>query len=253
MAYSGGVDSAVVAAVAHQELGDRMLACIGASPSYPEREMRDAVTLVESLGIPHRVLRTEEHLDPRYAANPSNRCYFCKSELHDRLKELAKADGWAVVLDGNNASDDVGDRPGMQAGTERGVRSPLREAGMTKDDVRAVAKALGLSVWDKPAAPCLSSRVPHGTAITPQLLKQIEAAEDVLVAAGFREFRVRHHGEVARIEVPVQDLPRLIEQREKIVAGVRRAGYKHVTVDLAGLRGGNPMETLYALNVVRNA
>jgi uncharacterized protein len=253
VAYSGGVDSALVMAIAHEQLGAKMLACIGSSPSYPQREMREAVQLAEDRGVPYRIVATEEHLDARYAANPDNRCYFCKSELHDRLKEIAAAEGWAVVLDGNNASDRADDRPGMQAGQERGVRSPLREVEATKQDVRALARAIGLSVWDKPAAPCLSSRVPHGVAITPELLKQIEAAEDVLVAAGFREFRVRHHGELARIEVPGKDLPRLIERREEIVRGIKAAGYLHVTVDLAGFRSSGAMpETLYALGISRS-
>ena len=182
VAYSGGVDSALVMAIAHAELGDKALACIGVSPSYPAREMRDAVKLAEELGVPYRLVNTEEYLDPSYAANPNNRCYFCKSELHNQLKSILATESWGVVLDGNNASD-VGDyRPGMTAARERGVRSPLLEVGVTKEEVRALAQQLGLPVWDKPAMACLSSRVPHGTPITPELLRQIEGAEDVLVA-----------------------------------------------------------------------
>ncbi len=158
VAYSGGVDSALVMALAHQELGERALACIGVSPSYPTREMREAVNLAESLGVPYRLVNTEEHLNPDYAANPVNRCFFCKSELHDRLKAIAEEEGWAVVADGNNASD-VGDfRPGMEAARARAVRSPLLEAGITKDEVRQIARSLGMPVWDKPAMACLSSR-----------------------------------------------------------------------------------------------
>jgi uncharacterized protein len=239
VAYSGGVDSALVMAVAHEQLGDRALACIGVSPSYPTREMRDAVRLAEEAGIPYRLVNTMEYLDPNYAANPTNRCYFCKSELHDKLHEIARAEGWNQVVDGNNASD-VGDfRPGMDAARERGVRSPLLEAGITKAEVRAIAHHLSLPVWDKPAMACLSSRVPHGTAITPQLLRQIEDAEDVLVALGFNQFRVRHHGEIARIEVPAEDLVRAIEARETIVSGVVAAGYRFVALDLAGFRSGS--------------
>lgn len=239
VAYSGGVDSALVMAVAHEQLGDRALACIGVSPSYPTREMRDAVKLAEEAGIPYRLVNTMEYLDPNYAANPTNRCYFCKSELHDRLHEIAKAEGWHQVVDGNNASD-VGDfRPGMQAARERGVRSPLLEVGITKAEVRQIAHHLGLKVWDKPAMACLSSRVPHGTAITPELLRQIEDAEDVLVALGFTQFRVRHHNEIARIELPVEDFARAIEQHESIVKGVTAAGYRFVTLDLAGFRSGS--------------
>ncbi len=239
VAYSGGVDSALVMLVAHQELGGRMLACIGVSPSYPVREMRQAIELAEELGVPYRLVNTQEHLDPNYAANPANRCYFCKSELHDRLLAIARAEGWQAVVDGTNASDLGDDRPGILAARERGVRSPLAEAGLTKAEVRELARHLGLPVWDKPAMACLSSRVPHGTPITPELLRQIEAAEDVLVALGFRQFRVRHHGEIARIEIPVEDFPKALEHRAEIVEGVRAAGYRFVTLDLAGFRSGS--------------
>lgn len=239
VAYSGGVDSALVMAVAHEQLGDRALACIGVSPSYPTREMRDAIELAKNAGIPYRTVDTEEHLDPNYAANPVNRCYFCKSELHDKLRALADAEGWATVVDGNNASD-VGDfRPGMAAARERGVRSPLLEAGITKAEVRAIAKALGLPVWDKPAMACLSSRVPHGTPITPELLRQIESAEDALVDLGFRQFRVRHHGEIARIELPVEEFPQALAHHDALVTRIQAAGYRFVTLDLAGFRSGS--------------
>lgn len=239
VAYSGGVDSALVMAVAHEQLGDRALACIGVSPSYPTREMRSAIRVAEEAGVPYRLINTEEYLNPNYAANPVNRCYFCKSELHDRLKAIAEAEGWQVVMDGNNASD-LGDfRPGMDAARERSVRSPLVEAGITKPEVRQIARYLGLPIWDKPAMACLSSRVPHGTAITPELLRQIEAAEDVLVELGFTQFRVRHHNEIARIELPVEDFARAIANHQTIVEGVRAAGYRFVTLDLAGFRSGS--------------
>jgi uncharacterized protein len=252
IAYSGGVDSALVMAIAHEQLGKRALACIGVSPSYPTREMRDAVALAQSLNTAYRTIETHELSDPNYAANPANRCYFCKSELHDRLAVIARAEGWAFVLDGNNASDDPADRPGMAAAGERGVRSPLREAGIPKVDVRSIARHLGLPVWDKPAMPCLSSRVPHGVPITPQLLRQIESAEDVLVELGFRQFRVRHHGELARIELPAEDLRRAIDLRERIVSDVKRAGYLHVTLDLAGFRAApspEPGMAIYAIQI----
>ncbi|MBX3011125.1 MAG: ATP-dependent sacrificial sulfur transferase LarE [Caldilineaceae bacterium] len=239
VAYSGGVDSALVMAIAHRELGDRALACIGISPSYPMREMRDAVKLAEELGVPYRLVNTEEYLDPNYAANPNNRCYFCKSELHNQLKQILIQEGWGIVLDGNNASD-IGDyRPGMAAARERGVRSPLLEANLSKDEVRALAHYLGLPVWDKPAMACLSSRVPHGTAITPALLRQIEAAEDVLVDLGFRQFRVRHHNEIARLELPAEEFAKALEHHATIVHGLKAAGYRFVTLDLAGFRSGS--------------
>lgn len=239
VAYSGGVDSALVMLVAHQVLGERALACIGVSPSYPTREMRQAAELAESLGVTYRLVNTEEHLDPNYAANPVNRCYFCKSELHDRLKAIAEDEGWVVVADGNNASD-VGDfRPGMEAARARDVRSPLLEAGITKAEVRQIAKALGMPVWDKPAMACLSSRVPHGTPITPELLRQIEAAEDVLVDLGFSQFRVRHHGDIARLELPLEEFPRALQCRQALDEGIRQAGYRFVALDLAGFRSGS--------------
>ncbi len=247
VAYSGGVDSAVVMAVAYQELGGRAaaasngsgaLACIGVSPSYPAREMRDAVALADEIGVPYRLVETEEYLDPNYAANPNNRCYFCKSELHNRLHEILLQEDWGIVCDGTNASDVGDDRPGMVAARERGVRSPLLESGITKPEVRDIAKHLGLPVWDKPAMACLSSRVPHGTPIDPQLLRQIEAAEDVLVALGLRQFRVRHHGEIARLELPPEDFPTVLAHYEQIVAGIKAAGYRYVTLDLAGFRSG---------------
>ena len=242
VAYSGGVDSALVMAVAHEVLGDRALACIGVSPSYPLREQREAVRLAEELGVPFRRVNTEEYLDADYAANPENRCYFCKSELYGRLTALAAAEGWDAVLDGTNAADLGGHRPGHGAATEKGVRSPLVELGITKEQVRALAQHLGLPVWDKPAMACLSSRVPHGTPITPDLLRQIEMAEDVLVELGFRQFRVRHHGDIARIELPPESFPRAVEHHASIVEGTRAAGYRHVTLDLAGYRSGGGNE-----------
>lgn len=247
VAYSGGVDSAVVMAAAYQELGGRSstvadeggaLACIGVSPSYPAREMRDAVALAEEIGVPYRLVETEEYLDPNYAANPNNRCYFCKSELHNRLHEILQQEDWGIVCDGTNASDMGDDRPGVMAARERGVRSPLLEAGITKPEVRAIARHLGLPVWDKPAMACLSSRVPHGTAIDPQLLRQIEAAEDVLVELGLRQFRVRHHDEIARLELPPDEFPTIIAHYQEIVDGIKAAGYRFVTLDLAGFRSG---------------
>ena len=255
IAYSGGVDSALVMLVARQELGSRSLACIGVSPSYPKRELDDAVKLAREISVPFRLVDTRENADPNYAANPTNRCYFCKIELFNRLRELAAAEGWGVIYDGSHL-DDVSDHVnGMKAGRERGVRSPLLEAGIRKSDVRGLGRELGLPVWDKPAMACLSSRVPHGTAITPELLRRIEAAEDVLVALGFRQFRVRHHGELARVELPAGDLDRGMECRGAMVAGIRAAGYRYVTLDLAGFREESPVEnpsaSLVSLGVLR--
>jgi uncharacterized protein len=238
VAYSGGVDSALVAAVAHRTLGERTLACIGVSPSYPGREMRDAIALAERLGVPYRLVETDEHLDPAYAANPANRCYYCKTHLYDHLTALARSEGWAVIFDGTHADDLGDDRPGRLAAAERAVRSPLAELGIGKPLVRALARHLDLPVWDKPAMACLSSRVPHGVAITPEVLRQVERAEDHLVALGFSQFRVRHHGDIARIEVPLADLARAVAHQADIVSGLREAGYRHACLDLAGFRGG---------------
>jgi uncharacterized protein len=238
VAYSGGVDSALLMVIAHQELGEKALACIGCSPSYPLREQRDAVALAGKLAIPYRLVQTQEQSDPNYAANPANRCYFCKSELHGRLTALAAAEGWNAVADGIHADDVSDHRHGMTAAHEKGVRSPLLEAGITKSDIRALSNQLGLDVWDKPAMACLASRVPTGTAITPQLLRQIEAAEDVLAELGFRQFRVRHHGEIARIELPAEDFSRALELRETILPRIRETGYRFVALDLAGFRSG---------------
>ena len=248
VAYSGGVDSAVVMTVAYEQLGGRAsdapqsrgaLACIGVSPSYPAREMRDAVALAQEIGVPYRLVETREYLDPNYAANPNSRCYFCKSELHNRLHAILQAENWGIVCDGANASDSRDFRPGTAAARERGVRSPLQEAGISKPEVRAIARSLGLPVWDKPAMACLSSRVPHGTPIEPQTLRRIEAAEDVLVAMGIRQFRVRHHGEIARLEIPPQEFAGVIERSQEIVSAIKAAGYRFVTLDLAGFRSGS--------------
>ncbi len=235
VAYSGGVDSALVLAVAHQELGARALGCIGVSPSYPESELAAAEEAARRMGARCRRVETHEHLDGQYAANGADRCYFCKKHLHDTLNAIAAAEGWAVVADGNNRSDLAGEhRYGMQAAHERGVRSPLQEAGLDKEQVRAAARALGLGVWDKPSMACLSSRVPHGTTITVELLKKVEAAERALAGVGFEQYRVRHHGAVARLEVPPEAFWLAVRERDRIVAALRAVGYRHVTLDLAG-------------------
>jgi uncharacterized protein len=244
VAYSGGVDSALVMAAAHRAMekrGGRALACIGTSPSYPARELESALAVAKSVGADVRAVKTEEHLDPNYAANPHNRCYFCKTELYERLTAIAQAERFDVIVDGNNASDLGGgdvERPGMKAAREHLVRSPLAELGVTKEQVRALAKEIGLSVWNKPAMPCTSSRVPHGTPIVPGLLKQIERAESALLGMGFRELRVRHHGDVARIELRPEDFPRAVELHDAIAAAVKSAGYKFVTLDLSGFKSG---------------
>ncbi len=244
VAYSGGVDSSLVLKVAYDVLGEDVLGVIADSPSLPREELQAALEIARHIGARIRIIETEELDNPAYAANPTNRCYFCKATLHDALWAIARAEGYRYILDGTNA-DDVGDyRPGQQAARERGVRSPLLEAGLTKADVRALARYLGLPNWNKPAMACLSSRVPYGTPITRQVLRQIETAEAALHRLGFTQCRVRHHGTVARIEVPLADFPRLLAVRERVIQAVRAAGYTYVTLDLAGFRSGSGNEVL---------
>ncbi|MBI4307011.1 MAG: ATP-dependent sacrificial sulfur transferase LarE [Chloroflexi bacterium] len=246
VAYSGGVDSAFLMSVAHDVLGKRAIAITARSPSLPASELAAATELAARFGWTHRVIDTREVDDPRYAANNTRRCYFCKTELYTWIEQIRAAEGWKVIANGTN-QDDLGDfRPGLDAAREHAIRSPLLEAELTKADVRALARQAGLPVWDKPAQACLSSRVPYGTHVTVQMLRKIETAEAALHVRGFRSLRVRHHGTVARIEVPLEELPRLIdpEVRQAIVAAVREAGYLYVTVDLAGLRSGSMNEAI---------
>jgi uncharacterized protein len=240
VAFSGGVDSALVLHVATQELGAHAVGITAHSESLAEREYAGALAFAQGIDARHEVVETHELDDPAYAANPANRCYFCKSELYGRLSEIARERGIAAIVDGFNRDDEGDWRPGRAAAREHGVRSPLHEAGFTKADVRALARALGLEVWDKPALACLSSRFPHGTPITLALLRRVDRAEQAVHDAGLRACRVRHHGELARIEVPPQDIAAAAEpeRRARIVAGVRAAGYRYVTLDLGGYATG---------------
>lgn len=246
VAYSGGIDSAYLAYVAARELGARALAVTGESPSYPDFQRQDALTVVEQFGIPHEFIVTEEIHDANYQANPANRCYFCKHELFTKLSTLAEARGFAWVCDGNNA-DDVGDyRPGRKAANELKVRSPLIEAGLSKNDIRALAKAAGLPIWDRPASACLSSRIPYGMPVTIEKLSVIERGEAKLRALGFSLMRVRHHGDVVRIEIAPEELPKAlnIEMTQRIAAAFKQLGFKFVTLDLEGYRTGALNEVL---------
>lgn len=248
IAFSGGVDSAYLAYLATRELGDKALAVTGESPSYPDFQRQDALALVRDFAIPHETISTEEINDPNYQANPTNRCYFCKHELFDKLTTLAQERGFAFVCDGNNA-DDVGDyRPGRQAAAELQVRSPLIEAGLTKADIRMLARAAGLPVWDRPASACLSSRIPYGMPVTIQKLSAIERGEAALRKLGFHQMRVRHHDEVARIEIAPGELPRAlnIAMAQQITAEFKRLGFRYVALDLEGYRQGALNETLSA-------
>lgn len=238
VACSGGVDSSLLAVVAHQELGEGALAVTALSPAVPADEVAEVRALVAAHGLRWRAVETAELERPGYVANAGDRCYHCRSELFDVLAPIAAAEGASIAV--GTIVDDLSDhRPGLQAAAERGVRTPLADAGFTKADVRAAARALGLENWDKPAAPCLASRIPYGTPVTLGTLSQVERAEAGIRGLGFADLRVRHYGELARIEVPPADLERLLARRSEVVAAVRAAGYRYVTVDLEGLRSGN--------------
>jgi pyridinium-3,5-biscarboxylic acid mononucleotide sulfurtransferase len=246
VAFSAGVDSTFVAAVAADVLGERALAVTGVSPSIPASEVEEAKALAAQIGVRHLLLDTSEMDRPGYVENSPQRCYHCKTELYSLLEAMAGRDGIAWVLDGCNM-DDLGDhRPGRVAAAEHKVRSPLIEAGLTKADIRELSKERGLPTWDKPAMACLSSRIPYGTPVTVEALDQVGAAEAFLRNLGLRQLRVRHHGDVARIEVELADIPIVVEHRQRIVTRLRNLGYTHVTLDLAGFRSGSMNEALGA-------
>lgn len=250
--YSGGVDSVFLARVAVDVLGaERVLAVTGLSASYPGVQHDVALECAERFGIPHYEMPTDELSDPNYSANPSNRCYYCKTELWSKLAQVAAERGLAVVLDGSNA-DDIGDhRPGMQAAREHGVRSPLLEAGLTKGEIRVLSERLGLPTWDQPASPCLASRLPYGIAVTPERLRQVEGAEQVLRRHGFREFRVRHHGDVARLEFAPPELPRALHLARELDGELRAHGFPRVLLDVEGYRRGALNEALPFVQLAR--
>jgi pyridinium-3,5-biscarboxylic acid mononucleotide sulfurtransferase len=245
VAFSAGADSTLVAKVAADVLGERALAVTSASESLAERELAEALEYAESLGINHRVIYTRELQNPDYLANPTNRCYHCKTELYDHLVELARQEGYRHVANGLNL-DDLGDyRPGLQAAKEHDVRAPLQEAGLTKPDVRAISRLLDVPTWDKPAMACLSSRVPYGESITGEKLRQIDQAEQVIRDLGYRQLRVRHHGQVARIELPADQLVQFVSEHAALVSERLKAlGFLYVTLDLGGFRSGSMNDVL---------
>jgi len=236
VAYSGGVDSGLVARTVHDAIGGRALAILADTESFSRRELVEAREEAEEIGIPLRVVGMSELTSEDYRRNPANRCYFCREGLADELVPIARREGFAAIADGVNVSD-LGDvRPGIRAMDEAGFWHPLVEAGLSKADVRALARGLGLSFWDKPSNACLSSRVPHGTPITVELLRRVETAEEVLRGRGFRQVRVRHEQETARIEVPPEDIPRLRTVELEVAAALRAIGYRSVVIDPAGYR-----------------
>ncbi|OGO78827.1 MAG: TIGR00268 family protein [Clostridiales bacterium GWB2_37_7] len=244
VAFSGGVDSTFLLKIAHDVLGDKVLAVTANSETYPKRELEEAKAFVESLGIRHIVIETLELEIEGFADNPPDRCFYCKHELFSKLTEIAKNNGIDYVYDGSNFDDRNDHRPGMRAAKQLGVVSPLKQAEMTKDDIREISKELGLSTWNKPSFACLSSRFPYGTKITPEKLVVIGEAEDFIRDLGFQELRVRHHDNIARIEIGRADLERIIPFADRIVEKVKSLGFLYVTLDLAGYKTGSMNYTL---------
>jgi uncharacterized protein len=246
VAYSGGVDSAYLAWLAHDVLDDRSLAVTAMSASYPQRHYDMALDVARRFGFRHEVIHTRELDRPEYRANPVNRCYYCKQELYTDLSALARARGFATIVDGNNADDRGDHRPGRQAARELGVRSPLDEVELTKAEIRELARRAGVPTWDEPASACLSSRIPYDHEVTPEKLQMIERAESALRDLGFRVCRVRHHDEVARIELGRDEMHRALdaELSEAIVRAVKAAGFRFVALDLQGYRLGSLNERI---------
>jgi uncharacterized protein len=238
VAFSAGVDSTFVMAVAREVLGDRAVALTAHSPAVPAAEREEARALAARIGIRHVEVTSREQEDPRYVANGTDRCYHCKSELYRLCQDVARQEGLAAILDGFNADDRADHRPGHQAARERLVRSPLAEAGLTKVEVRAWSAAYGLPTWEKPQMACLASRIPYGTPVTPERLAQVERAEAGLRALGLRDLRVRHHGDIGRIEVAEDELEEAFARREALVAAVKGAGFKLAVLDLEPFRSG---------------
>ena len=240
VAYSGGIDSTVVLKVAYDQLLDRAVGVTAISPTFPAVELDSATRVAKEIGVRHELVQTDQLMIPAFTENDANRCFHCKTDLYQLLGKLRETRATAVILDGTNLDDLGDDRPGIKAAREWGVRSPLVEANLSKAEIRSLAKDLGLSNWDKPAAACLSSRIPRGITITREKLSRVEQAEEVLLAEGFRHCRVRDHGEIARIEVGQDELARIIEgdRGTRISRRVKELGFRFVTIDLDGYRPG---------------
>ncbi|GAW91020.1 ATP-dependent sacrificial sulfur transferase LarE [Calderihabitans maritimus] len=244
IAFSGGVDSTFLTKVAHEVLGDKALAVTATSETYPQHELEEAKRLAGSLGVRHLIIRSEELEVPGFADNPPDRCYHCKKELFSKLKQVAEEQGLAYIIDGSNADDIHDYRPGMKAIRELGVRSPLREAGLTKEEIRELSRAMNLPTWNKPSFACLSSRFPYGDKITREKLRMVGEAENYLRQLGLEQLRVRHHGQIARIEVKPDAFPLILKEAPNIVSKLKGLGYNYVTLDLEGYRTGSMNEVL---------
>lgn len=244
VAYSGGVDSTFLLKVAQDILQDKVLAVTAVSPTYPKEERTNALKMAKILGVRHKIIKTNELKNKKFIDNPPNRCYFCKRELFNRLKTLAKINKLNFVMDGTNVSDKKDFRPGNRAKKELNVRSPLEEAGFTKEDIRRWSKKLGLNTWDKPQAACLASRVPYGIKISPSLLDRINKGEDFLRKLQFKQVRLRHNNGLCRLEVLKEDIPLVISKRNLIIEKLKRLGYNYITLDLEGYRPGSLNEVI---------
>ena len=246
VAYSGGVDSTFLAATAHEVLGQNTLAVFASSPVEPLMEKEEAAALARNIGLRFKIIDSNEMSNPDFVANPPERCYYCKRELFSELKPIAKAEGLKWIADGTNADDLTDFRPGRKASAESGVRSPLLEAGLTKAEIRQLSRERGLPTWDRPASPCLASRIPYGIPVTAETLNKIARGEQYLHSLGLRELRLRHHGDIARIELDPEDMAKIItpEIRQDIVTHLKALGYKYVALDLTGYRSGSLNEVL---------
>jgi len=247
VAFSGGVDSTLLLKVAQDTLGNKnVLAVTALSPLYPERELQGVKKLTQALGVRHRLIHSNELEIPGFSKNPPNRCYYCKSKLFGELLELAKEETIPVVVEGSTLDDDRDHRPGKRAMQELGIRSPLKDAGFTKAEVRELSRALGLPTWDKPSFACLASRFPYGEEITEEGLKMVDQAEDFLFGLGFKQVRVRHYGNLARIEILTEEMGRFMNGalRNKVVDHLKEMGYRYITLDLKGFRSGSMNEVL---------
>jgi uncharacterized protein len=241
LAYSGGVDSSLLLRATAEVMGHRLIAVTAVSETYPRGELEAAKEFARTLGVTHRILRTQELSSEEFARNSPERCYFCKKELYGKLKKIAETEGISCILDGSNTDDLVDYRPGRKAAEEFSVRSPLVETELSKSDVRELARFLNLPMWDKPSLACLSSRIPYGTRITPDIIETVQTAEDHLRVLGFRQVRVRHHGEIARIEIDREAFGQILTDDvvERITAALRGLGYVYVCLDLEGYRTGS--------------